>query len=466
MGVRCPECGRQDTLGWWRVPGEWRGPPPLVPPRPRLACGHAPLTMDGGPGGRAASRSLQQRLHRHRSHSALHRRTVGDRRRPASPPTRPRPPRPPGTRRTSCAPNTASPTSSPTTGAASDSGRVTRTPRTGRAPCSTRSSRSAASAASGSAPATGTPTSTATSPTATSTSGTAPTTSSPTSRSTSSRWSSGYVAGFNQQLTDEGPNGWCEGEPWVGPITTTDLYANMNDVLLFASSGVLIDPIATAQPPPTTGVTTTPTPTPRQRPPAHCRAWACPPTWAATAGPSARPPARAVAGMLLANPHFPWEGEKRLWENQLTLTTGELNVYGVTLTGTPGVLIGFNDAVAWTHTVSAGLPHDALRTGPRPVEPDDLSATARDREMTSEDLTIEVRRATAHARQQTRTMWSSHYGPMLDLPFGWTDGEGVHLPRRQHRQHATSSPSSWAWSRAGAWTSSSTPTAPPTASHG
>ena len=32
MGVRCPECGRQDTLGWWAVPGEWRGPPPLVPP--------------------------------------------------------------------------------------------------------------------------------------------------------------------------------------------------------------------------------------------------------------------------------------------------------------------------------------------------------------------------------------------------------------------------------------------------
>ena len=58
-------------------------------------------------------------------------------------------------------------------------------------------------------------------------------------------------------------------KPWVQPITTTDLYANMNDVVLFASGGVLIDPIATAQPP-TTRTTPTDTGTPRPtRPPAR-----------------------------------------------------------------------------------------------------------------------------------------------------------------------------------------------------
>ncbi|HRE01047.1 MAG TPA: penicillin acylase family protein, partial [Ilumatobacteraceae bacterium] len=46
----------------------------------------------------------------------------------------------------------------------------------------------------------------------------------------------GYVAGFNAELDEEGPHGWCEGEPWVQPITTTDLYAYLNDVVLFASS--------------------------------------------------------------------------------------------------------------------------------------------------------------------------------------------------------------------------------------
>ena len=62
----------------------------------------------------------------------------------------------------------------------------------------------------------------------------------------------GYVAGFNAALDADGASGWCAGEDWVQPITTTDLYANLNDITLFASAGNLIDPIATAQPPDTT----------------------------------------------------------------------------------------------------------------------------------------------------------------------------------------------------------------------
>ena len=73
-------------------------------------------------------------------------------------------------------------------------------------------------------------------------------------------------------------------------------------------------------------------------------------------------------GLLLANPHFPWEGELRFWENHLTIP-GELNVYGVGLTGLPGVQIGFNDAVAWTHTVSAGHRFTLYRYDLDPTDP-------------------------------------------------------------------------------------------------
>ena len=59
----------------------------------------------------------------------------------------------------------------------------------------------------------------------------------------------GYVGGFNAALAAEGAHGWCAGEDWVLPITTTDLYANLNDITLFASAGNLIGPIATAEPP-------------------------------------------------------------------------------------------------------------------------------------------------------------------------------------------------------------------------
>ena len=59
------------------------------------------------------------------------------------------------------------------------------------------------------------------------------------------------------------------------------------------------------------------------------------------------------AALLLANPHFPWEGELRFAEVQLTVP-GQFDVYGANLLGLPGIGIGFTDGVAWTHTVSAG----------------------------------------------------------------------------------------------------------------
>jgi acyl-homoserine-lactone acylase len=250
----------------------------------------------------------------------------------------------------------------------------------------------------------------------------------------------GYVAGFNAELDADGAHGWCAGEPWVQPITTTDLYANLNDISLFASSGNLIGPIATAQPSfaaptdtttsttdttpidtattDTGGDATTTTATETSLEPATrgttttlgSNGWAIGSAGSATGG-----------GMLLANPHFPWEGEKRLWESQLTITTGELNVYGVGLTGVPGVLIGFNDAVAWTHTVSAGYRMTLYSLSLVPGDPTSYVYGTETKQMTAEDVAIDVLRSDGTTEQLTRTMYSSHYGPMLNLPFGWTD---------------------------------------------
>jgi len=42
-----------------------------------------------------------------------------------------------------------------------------------------------------------------------------------------------------------------------------------------------------------------------------------------------------TGGILMANPHFPWEGELRFEEVQLTVP-GEVDVYGAQLIGVPG----------------------------------------------------------------------------------------------------------------------------------
>ena len=56
-------------------------------------------------------------------------------------------------------------------------------------------------------------------------------------------------------------------------------------------------------------------------------------------------------GMLLGNPHFPWRGRYRFTQQHLTIP-GRYDVAGASLIGSPVVNIGFNDRVAWSHTVS------------------------------------------------------------------------------------------------------------------
>ncbi len=227
----------------------------------------------------------------------------------------------------------------------------------------------------------------------------------------------GYVAGFNQELTDEGPHGWCEGKPWVQPITTTDLYAYIGDVLLYGSAGNLIGPIATAAPPaPDTAAE-----------PATTESAAALDIGPLTVDPSklasngwaiGKDRSDSGGGLLVANPHFPWEGDQRFWEVQLTVP-GDLDVYGVALGGLPGVQIGFNHDLAWTHTVSAGRRFTIYELQLVPAKPTTYKYGDEERAMTATDYTIDVLQADGSTKSETRTMYSSHYGPMLNLPFGW-----------------------------------------------
>lgn len=56
-------------------------------------------------------------------------------------------------------------------------------------------------------------------------------------------------------------------------------------------------------------------------------------------------------GMILGNPHFPWVGRYRFTQQQLTIP-GVYDVAGASLIGSPVVNIGWNQNVAWSHTVS------------------------------------------------------------------------------------------------------------------
>jgi acyl-homoserine-lactone acylase len=222
------------------------------------------------------------------------------------------------------------------------------------------------------------------------------------------------VAGFNAFLSEPGAASLpCAGQPWLAPITLVDLVAWQRNLAVAFSSAQLLGAIAAAQPPSGPGIQWLPRQAPLALPPPESlgsNGWALGTERTASG-----------RGMLLANPHFPWEGEFRLWESHLTVP-GQLDVYGATLMGAPGVLIGFNSHVAWTHTVSSGARFTAYALKLVPGKPATYLYDGQERQMTARALTVQVRQEDGSLKDVTRTYYSSHHGPLISLPgIGWTE---------------------------------------------
>ncbi len=244
-----------------------------------------------------------------------------------------------------------------------------------------------------------------------------------------------YTEGWNAHLRDIGVDAiddWCAGEPWVTELRPVDVYVYARSIGLLASSGAVIGLIGTAQPPaaPEAGATVA-TPVAAAST-ITTGEGAAPADFSSVASPTEVPLAsngwaigsersRDGGGMLLANPHFPWVGELRFWEVHLTVP-GELDMYGVQLSGLPGVAIGFNENFGWTHTVSAGNRMTAYKLDLVPGSPTTYRYGDDERELIPTDYTVDVLGDDGVMTEATRTTWKSHYGPVLDFPgFGWSD---------------------------------------------
>ena len=237
----------------------------------------------------------------------------------------------------------------------------------------------------------------------------------------------GFASGWNQHLDDQGNDGltgWCEGADWIRPIEPVEVYAYARSVALLASGESFVDFIAAALPPtdPDDGDASSPSP-PRTpvsgdvdfsllRPvDVGSNAWAIGSDRTAT----------GEGSILVANPHFPWEGELRFAEFHLTVP-GEINVYGAQLAGLPGVGIGFTDGVAWSHTASAGHRFTAYTLDLDPVSPTSYLVDGEPQAMIATDHTVEILRADGTVDTETRTLHRTEYGPVIDFPgVGWTD---------------------------------------------
>ena len=246
----------------------------------------------------------------------------------------------------------------------------------------------------------------------------------------------GFAAGYNAWLDEVGVDavpGWCGGEPWVRPITPVDVVAHLSDLALLAGSRNLLPAIAGAQPP---GAS----PLAGDEAPTTTRALVDPDA-PAVGGPGPEPPPGAsplnpaVAGngwafgseatgtegaLLAANPQLSWQGELRLWEQHLRVP-GALDVYGATLIGVPLVLIGFNEDVAWTHTVAAGSRVTLYSLDLDPDDPTRYRYGTATEPMTPSTFTVQVAQPDGTVEPVARTLWTSRHGPLVTLPgLPWT----------------------------------------------
>ncbi len=118
-------------------------------------------------------------------------------------------------------------------------------------------------------------------------------------------------------------------------------------------------------------------------------------------------------GALLANPHFPYTGHRRLYEVQMTVP-GYLNVHGAGLLGTAIPLINFNENLAWSHTVTTSRRFTwyelTLKSG------DNLTYVkeGKDKPIEVETYQVEVKMpGMPEPLVLERDFYFSEYGPMI-----------------------------------------------------
>ncbi len=229
----------------------------------------------------------------------------------------------------------------------------------------------------------------------------------------------GYTAGYNQFLADtpasELPEP-CRDAEWVQPITHIDLLAYHLHLGLLGSGYALTDFIATAQPPAAPQ-------SPRRAPPdiseldrfnkldleLGSNGWAIGADRSSTDG-----------GMLLSNTHFPSQGERQWWEFHMMGPDG-LDVYGASLIGVPVVNIGFNRNIAWTHTVSTNPRFTFYAHELNPDNPTEYMSGGQFVPMEANTFTVDVLQGDGSLAPESRTMYRTEYGPMLNAPvIGWT----------------------------------------------
>lgn len=245
----------------------------------------------------------------------------------------------------------------------------------------------------------------------------------------------GYAAGVNKALNDAGGIGGltddpaCKNATWIQANTTSlDVWYGVYLANIIASTGNFLKEIVGATPPTlkdpglpslaTFGIV------PPELPDADelTASLKTDENFGSNATAVGGDATTTGSGMLLGNPHFPWNGRFRFTQQQLTIP-GQYDVAGGSLIGSPVVNIGWNDNVAWSHTVSTAYrftPYE-YRTVLSPFTY--LTANGLLKQVEKRNVTVTVKKPDGSLGTRSTTFYRTPQGYVIDSPnqlMGWT----------------------------------------------
>ena len=248
----------------------------------------------------------------------------------------------------------------------------------------------------------------------------------------------GYAAGYNDYLDSiGGPSGitdpTCAGAAWVRPAEPLDIWYGVYAANLLASTGVFVPQIVDAAPPtlddpglplgtPSAGFAKVPENLPTDDE-LKARLGKDPSSgFGSNATALGSDVTSTGKGMLMGNPHFPWRGRYRFTQSHLTIP-GEYDVAGASLIGSPVVNIGWNDDVAWSHTVSTAYRFTPYEYRTVPGSPTTYLTTEGARDLERREVEVTVRGGDGGLATVTEDVYRTDEGYVLDAPevlMGWT----------------------------------------------
>lgn len=223
-------------------------------------------------------------------------------------------------------------------------------------------------------------------------------------------FSAGYVAGYNRYLADNADDlpPACAGADWVRTLTERDVDKLTIGVGIRYGLGLFQREMANAAPPGSAVA--------RLDTDFNIEAGI-----GSNAVAMGRDVTETGRGILLGNPHYPWQGSSRFHMIHTTIP-GEVDVMGVSLYTTNRIAIGFNHDVAWSHTVSTGMRSTVYALELDPDNPTRYRYGDDFRDMERVSIEVPVRNIEGGLTPRSHDVYMTHFGPVLvsdQLP--WTN---------------------------------------------